>query len=1348
MKIKLLSKTMILLVLSFGWLNLIHNQAGAAPDSVLYFTPESQSVKVNSNPQLTAMINPNSNQVTAVELHISFDQTKLRLDGISTVGSAFSVILQTAQIDNENGKASIIMGVSASSPIQPVANVSKVADFNFQALSTSVNTAVLITSNSLVASVGEAGNTLLERKPANIKIESDNINQLPIGTLDYADSKEVVGWAYDADAGTDPILVHIYVNGVFRASEQASVYRADLVNILGSGNHGYNYTYSEPLFEGTYKIEVFGINQPVGDNPKIGEKIIVVEPVCGDGVCNGNESYSTCPSDCPPPPDTTAPVITNLAVSEITYNSVVISWDTNEPATSQVQYGSTNQYGQEAQIPGIGLVEKHSVKLTGLSSDSTYHYRAKSMDAAGNTGYSIDRTFTTTGVPDTTPPAAIGDLRYANTTQTSVDLHWTAPGNDGNVGVAKYYDIRYSSSPITESNWANAKKLSGAPVPGTAGTAEFYAAVGFTHSTTYYFAIKTGDQAGNISSLSNVISATTQTPTLSVSLAATDEFGYAPLNNVDLSATVSGTAGGNISYVFYCNRSDSGTNITTPYNAKFDNITATTKTADNLCNYDLPGEYTAKVIVTRSGLAAENRAIIRVETAPDLTAPEISEVVALNITHNSVSISWMTDEPATGSVEYGINPLILNQASGIVSGLSSTHNINLTNLLPGTLYSYRVKSGDAIGNLAVSEIYSFTTMPAPDTISPAAVTDLLASDPFESSLKLSWTSPGNDGNVGIASHYDIRYSTLAINNSNWSGAIKLLAAPTPATAGTPQEMMVGGLLAGTNYYFALKTIDQAGNVSDLSNIAEATTKQGVYIDTIPPVISNINTNTSILQTAIITWETDELAETKLVWGERRNNLQQVVYDFYFASNHELVLENLKENTAYYFKIIAKDQSGNESQSDILSFKTERRAKNPKPVTNLKASNGSIKLSWRNPNYEFAEKIVIARSAVKYPSKNDKDSVIAEIKDMKQKTYKDENVTTGITYYYSVFVVDDLGVYSDPANVSFQRLERKTDIRQVSGGGYSDDPAQGKVRNAEIFQFDGGVLLKWENPTDSNYVRTIIARKAGEAPDSVKDGVIVYEGSGKEFTDSGLENGQTYGYGIFTYDRMPNFSEAVKLKAIIQNQNQYIQNSANNTDFPTFGLISDLSKVQGEMADQISLGEGGRVAAHASFVNMTKSSAGFYDKTVSQIKAKISQKQKYSLAYFIQNGTYTTEKLGSGERAGVVTSYERAFGKMPLTEKDWQDVIKIANGRWPGQKSLQAETAAKQDFKVVYKREAKDTPADNAAIAIMAYGLRPAERSVRSERAATTTFKSIYRRSPSSAADWDKVRAIAYSGAQR
>ena len=103
---------------------------------------------------------------------------------------------------------------------------------------------------------------------------------------------------------------------------------------------------------------------------------------------------------------------------------------------------------------------------------------------------------------------------------------------------------------------------------------------------------------------------TPETLELSVSLSADPVSGNIPLNDVDLTATVQGTVVGNMNYVFYCDRDDDGTDITPGWDAKYDDISENPKKVIDVCDYVSGGNYTAKVIVERDSLVAQDKIAI------------------------------------------------------------------------------------------------------------------------------------------------------------------------------------------------------------------------------------------------------------------------------------------------------------------------------------------------------------------------------------------------------------------------------------------------------------------------------------------------------------------------------------------------------------------------------------------------------------------------------------------------------------------------------------------------------------------------------------------------------------------
>jgi len=74
--------------------------------------------------------------------------------------------------------------------------------------------------------------------------------------------------------------------------------------------------------------------------------------------------------------------------------TATVTWTTDMPADSQVQYGTTTAYGNGSGL-NTALVTSHSVKLSGLARLTTYHYRVLSRNAAGNLAVSGDFTFNT-----------------------------------------------------------------------------------------------------------------------------------------------------------------------------------------------------------------------------------------------------------------------------------------------------------------------------------------------------------------------------------------------------------------------------------------------------------------------------------------------------------------------------------------------------------------------------------------------------------------------------------------------------------------------------------------------------------------------------------------------------------------------------------------------------------------------------------------------------------------------------------------------------------------------------------------------------------------------------------------
>jgi len=125
-----------------------------------------------------------------------------------------------------------------------------------------------------------------------------------------------------------------------------------------------------------------------------------------------------------------------------------------------------------------------------------------------------------------------------------------------------------------------------------------------------------------------------------------------------------------------------------------------------------------------------------------------------------------------------------------------------------------------------------------DAAPPEAITDLSAATQGPTVVDLSWTAPSDPPEGEPAAGYDIRYSTDPIEDStDFANAQQLEEPPTPSDPGVTDSASVGGLTPDTEYYFAIKSSDFVGNVSDLSNVPTATTDAAPIVGTDPDSLS-------------------------------------------------------------------------------------------------------------------------------------------------------------------------------------------------------------------------------------------------------------------------------------------------------------------------------------------------------------------------------------------------------------------------------------------------------------------------------------------------------------------------------
>lgn len=556
--------------------------------------------------------------------------------------------------------------------------------------------------------------------------------------------------------------------------------------------------------------------------------------------------------------DSTPPAtVTDLAATTGVQDAVNLSWtapgddgNTGTAANYIIRYNtvqiteanwatSTDVNGEPAP-QGAGTPQNMTV--TGLSSSQLYYFALKAQDEALNTSDLSNSPSAISGA-DITPPGAVTNLTATPGVQGAVNLSWTAPGDDGNVGTASAYIVRYNTVQITDANWMSSTDVAGEPAPMLAGTAQNMTVSGLTPSQRYYFAMKTQDEASNLSALSNSPSALagpdTTPPAAVTDLVATT----GSQGTVNLSWTAPGDDGNVGTATTYIMRYNTvqitEANWATSTNVSGEPAPALAGTVQNMALSGLVESQTYYFALKTRDEVPNTSAISNSPSAmagPDTTPPAaVTNLAATTGTQGAVNLSWTApgDDGQTGTAtSYMIryNTVAITEAnwstSTDVSGEpapaapGTAQNMTVSGLEPSQIYFFALKTQDEVPNTSTIS-NSPSAMAGGDSTPPAAVTDLSATTGVQGAVNLSWTAPGDDGDIGTATAYIIRYNTAPITEANWGSSSDVIGVPAPQAPGTVQNMAVGGLAEGQTYYFALKTLDEVPNTSAISNSPQA-----------------------------------------------------------------------------------------------------------------------------------------------------------------------------------------------------------------------------------------------------------------------------------------------------------------------------------------------------------------------------------------------------------------------------------------------------------------------------------------------------------------------------------------------
>jgi hypothetical protein len=424
---------------------------------------------------------------------------------------------------------------------------------------------------------------------------------------------------------------------------------------------------------------------------------VVLEDRRGNGPAySADDTFTTDElSDVDGPVITAGPTVTNA-----TQSMAFIEWQTDEPATSTVEYRIEGAPEYESLTRGT-LETSHLMILHGLMPGFTYEYRVLGFDAHDNpSDPSADDTFTTLTEPDNDAPVVTSgpSLSYVSDAIAAITFETNEPSNTRiDYGTTSALGLVYIDATLVIEHRAVLTNLD----PGA----------------TYYFAITCSDVHGNTYS---TFASFGLTPGDAL-LRADGPLMFETAADPDLDPPVI----------------TAGPTAVPSYNSATI-LWATDEDSDGFVEYGLTaglGEIEGSLDMTKghavflAGLNSSTGYFFRVRStdqsgngptqspvdtfttnaAPDIMPPDITDgpnVVVID--HNSARLIWTTDELADSRVDYGPTESLAHQVSR--SARTLEHEIPLTNLNPSISYYARVSSRDAVGNGPTqSETITFRT---------------------------------------------------------------------------------------------------------------------------------------------------------------------------------------------------------------------------------------------------------------------------------------------------------------------------------------------------------------------------------------------------------------------------------------------------------------------------------------------------------------------------------------------------------------------------------------------------------------------------------------------------------------
>ena len=622
---------------------------------------------------------------------------------------------------------------------------------------------------------------------------------------------------------------------------------------------------------------------------------------------------------------------------------------------------------------------------TGLSAETTRHYRVSAINQSGP-GNPSDTAAATTTSGEPTPPRS---LTATAAGQTTIKLDWDAPTDTGTSRIL-HYRIEESSNGTPP--WDS--------IAGTGSTTTAYDRTGLAAGTTRHYRVFAINGTGS-SDASNAASATTasakQAPDRPTNLEATAD----GQTTIKLDWDAPANHGSSRIARYKIEESSNGTS--------WDSIAGTDSTATA---YDRTGltagttrHYRVFAINSDSISAASDTASATTRAVGRPPGPPTNLQANADGT-NAIDLRWdaPSDTGTSNITGYRIEASKDDTTSWreIEDDTESrAESYEHTGLDPGDTYYYRVSAINSDSTSGPSNVANATT----ESERPGPPTDLDATAVDSTQINLAWNPPDDDGGSPITGY---RIEMSPNGTSGWDDLEE-------NTGSDDQFYSDTTLSPNTTRHYRVSAINDDNLTSDPSNVANATTS-----GTVPGQPTNLAATARDTSQIYLVWRAPssdggspitgyriEVSDDGRSWVDLERNTENDDTDYTHT--------NLRPGSLRYYRVSAINSVGTGRPSRLAFATTLDVPDEPTDLSATPKGEDRIDLLWIRPSEDGGSPIegyqidVSENSGATW-------SVLVENSRSTATTYSHTGLSAGETRYYRVRAINEWGggAYSLPA----------------------------------------------------------------------------------------------------------------------------------------------------------------------------------------------------------------------------------------------------------------------------------------------------------------------------------------------